>query len=459
MPKELALFICVLFILRLLVKDRHLRPMTSWALCLPLLWIVVIGSKPVSFWFGESIQFQGPRDYAEGSLLDRNVFLLLIIAGLLVVLLRRGIDLKKVLASNRWLFAFFLFCGISILWSDYPFVSLKRWVKDIGNVVMVLIILTERDAIGALRAVFARFTYLAIPLSVLFIKYFPDLGRFYNRWTWEPVYIGVGTGKNGLGALVFICGLFLVWDLIQMWTLDGRKIGREQLFERVVLLLMVAWLMKMANSATSLVCLFLGTGILLFIRRPFAKRQIRYLGSWSLVITLLIFIAYSTQGILETFVGLVKRDITLTGRTDLWAEMLTEPINPLIGKGYQSFWLGPGAERLWELYSYHPNQAHNGYLDTYINVGLIGLGLLLAMIIVAGRNLKNEVLIGGKYGMLLFPFLVTIVLYNWTEAVFNRHSILWLILIIAALKPQPPKAMYGPTAENKNAVSQYGGGK
>ena len=451
MPRQLALFICVLLILWLFARDRKLRPMTSGALWVALLWIVIIGSRPVSFWFGGGLQVVTPDDYLEGSPLDRNMYLLLMVMGL-VVLWRRGINWGRIFASNRWVFVFFLYCGISIIWSDYPFVGFKRWIKDLGNVVMVLIILTEKDPVQATKAVFARFTYFVIPLSVVFIKYFPEFGRYYNRGTWEPAYSGVTIEKNGLGCLVLICGLFWVWDLIEMRTTGGRKTDGVDLLGRVILLLMMFWLIGNANSSTALVCLILGAGILLFMRRPLAKRWVRHLGKYSLVIGFLIFLLYSVPSIREAFVGMVGRDMTLTGRTDLWVELLSEPINPLLGTGYQSFWLGSRAERYWEKWSFHPNQAHNGYLETYLNGGLLGVCLLMAMIISAGSNLKKEMLLGGSsYGILRFSFLAVIVFYNCTEAMFNKMSPVWFILLIATLKyPRSPTSMSENIAPNAN---------
>jgi len=217
MPPQLALFISLLFTVWLFARDRKLRPLTSWALWIPLLWIVIIGSRPVSTWFGGGLQADTPQDYLEGSPVDAMVFLLLIVAGL-GVLVRRKVSWGRLFASNRWLFAFFFYCCVSIVWSDYPFPAFKRWIKDFGNVVMVLIIFTEKDYVQTMKAVFLRFTYVAIPLCFVFIKYFPEIGRYLDRWTWKFRYCGIATDKNGLGLVVFISGLFLIWDLIEMLT-------------------------------------------------------------------------------------------------------------------------------------------------------------------------------------------------------------------------------------------------
>lgn len=442
MPPQIALYIYLLFILWLFTRDRKLRPMTSSALWIPLLWIIIIGSRPFSAWFGGGILVDSPDDYLDGSPVDRMFFLILIILGLMVVLKRR-VNWRVVFSSNRWLFAFFLYCLISVIWSDYPFVGFKRWIKDVGNVLMVLVILSEKDPVQAIKAVFTRYTNLAIPLSVLFIKYFPNIGRYYNRWTWEPSYGGVTLEKNALGAITFICGMFLVWDLLQLHHAGNIRERKMDLLGRALLVIMVIWLMVMVNSSTSLVCLILGTGILIVIRSPLVRQQVRYLGTYILLLSVMMLLINFVPGVMEMLVEALGRDMTLTGRTDLWSDVLREPIDPLLGTGYQSFWLGTRAEHMWEKYYFHPNQAHNGYIETYLNGGLVGVFLLFAMIISGGSSLKKELLHGSEYWMLRFSFLIVVPFYNWTEAMFNKLSLVWVIMLIALLQyPRLQKSVF-----------------
>jgi exopolysaccharide production protein ExoQ len=204
------------FIVWLFVMDRQQRPAISYALWLPVIWAAIVGSRPVSFWFGIEVQLDASESSIEGSAFDRNLFLFLIMAGA-CVLWSRKIDWRRIVTNNKWMCAFFVYIAISALWSDYPFVSLKRWVKIFGNVVMVLVILTDKNPVQAVRAVLLRCGYLLIPLSVLFIKYYPHIGRGYARYTMEPICMGVTLGKNEFGVMVALCGLFLFWELVQVY--------------------------------------------------------------------------------------------------------------------------------------------------------------------------------------------------------------------------------------------------
>jgi O-antigen ligase len=416
-------------------------------------------------WFNVNIPQESIEDYLEGSPVDRVVFLLLIIAGS-VFLLKRRVNWGSLLKSNKWFFAFFIYCAISIIWSQYPYVALKRWAKDVGNVIMILIILTERDHVNAVKAVFTRYIYLAIPLSVVFIKYFPEIGREYNRWTWVPSFIGVSTNKNDLGMILIVCGLFLVWDFFDVRTdqvikesteegLDGgmeESMGpdRSILFGRIILMAMLAWLLVMIKSSTAIVCLLLGIGSYFLYQ---SRKVTEHFGAYTILLVLIVLSFYVIGP--RVFISILGKDATLTGRTELWADLLNIRIVPLIGAGYKSFWMGPWVLDLWEKYAFRVNQAHNGYLEIYLNGGLIGVGLLLAMIVSTGSKLKKELLDGDNLATFVFSLFITALISNLTEATFNALSIIWLVILLAALY-YPPSSGQPLLAENEVSETFFG---
>ena len=62
----------------------------------------------------------------------------------------------KIVLANRPLLLFFAYCFLSILWSETPFVSLKRCVKAVGDVIMILVILTDSEPLNAAKSFFTR---------------------------------------------------------------------------------------------------------------------------------------------------------------------------------------------------------------------------------------------------------------------------------------------------------------
>ena len=159
---------------------------------------------------------------ADGSPLDSMVFLVLIIAGA-AVLSRRRINWGALFRHNRLLFIFFVYLGIRRLWSDYPFVSFKRWIKDVGNVIMVLVVISDHNPSPAVRFLLARCCYILLPLKIVIHKIFSRAGTCLRSYGRASSFIcGVATDKNMLGVSLFACSLVLIWMLLQP---DRRRTG------------------------------------------------------------------------------------------------------------------------------------------------------------------------------------------------------------------------------------------
>src|SRR5262249_8826374 len=139
----------------------------------------------------------------DGNPVDRVVFTGLLLLGLIILVSRKQ-QVVKILQSSGPILLFLAYCLVSFLWSDFPGVAFKRWNKALGDWVMVMVVLTDPRPIAALKRLLSITTYTLIPLSILFIKYYPDIGRNYGRWLGEVHYLGVTTDKNTLGAICLL---------------------------------------------------------------------------------------------------------------------------------------------------------------------------------------------------------------------------------------------------------------
>src|SRR5713101_8317734 len=144
MPASIATLVFALGIVGLFALDRDRDERTSIALWLPVVWLCIGGSRMVSDWF-QQWPYKSSADMTataaqllDGSPLDRNILMALIAIGVAVLLTRRA-TVKAVLGANAAILVFFLYCAVSTLWFDYPFVAFKRWTKAFGDLVMVLI--------------------------------------------------------------------------------------------------------------------------------------------------------------------------------------------------------------------------------------------------------------------------------------------------------------------------------
>ncbi len=436
MTPPLALLVFGSLIATLFLLDRDSTQKTSVALWISIVWLLIGGSRPVSQWLagltgtgGQITEVSKSSDlYQDGSPLDRNILITLLVLAIIVVA-RRGPVLARVLRQNWAILAFLLYGGVSVLWSDYPDVAFKRWIKVVGNLIMILVIVTDSSPIAAVKKVLARTGFILITLSVLLIKYFPDLGRGYHPWEWTPYYTGVTTNKNELGMICLTFGLYSTWRVIGEFSSAKKKRRLAPTTAHIIVLLMLAWLFYMANSMTSLSCFLMATSLMVGLSLPFAKNR-----AVVHVCVVAILAIATTALFLDIGAGLVRtlgRDPTLTGRTEIWHMALKMTENSLFGTGFESFWLGDRLKKIWSIYWWHPNEAHNGYIELYLNLGWIGISLMAGMIVMGYRNVIRSFRRDPENGKLRLAYFISALAYNFTEAGFRMICPVFTVFLLA----------------------------
>lgn len=430
----LALLAWILWLVWIFYKDGREKRLVSSAVWIVVAWVTIYASRPVTEWFsmGESLSRQVALD--EGNPLEATISLSLIVAGV-AILFRRRVQLSSVMAGNIWLVVFYLFWLLSTIWSDYPVITLKRLIKDLGNIEMILIVLTDKDPVAGIRAVITRVAYICIPMSVLLIRYYPEWGRTYTGFDQsELMWVGVATHKNTLGVLAFIGALFLLWELLDSRTKKSQVKDKSLMISRCGVLALCWYLLLIANSATSLACAVLGSSLLVILRHPTVTRMVGRVEMMALVAMLLFITTDSIFSIKELIiVDLLGRDMTLTTRTEVWPILLSYQDSPILGTGFNSFWAG---ERLLKVFDTVGGiiQAHNGYLETYLNGGLVGMGLLFMLIISAYIRLRRKLVLNQPGSSMRLIVLILAIIYNNSEASFNKVGIMWFVTLYALME-------------------------
>jgi exopolysaccharide production protein ExoQ len=448
---NVALLLTVAFVLFLFRRDFRERPNVTGALWLPILWMFIIASRPVSQWlkvFG--LSGFGGTSLEEGSPLDSSVYLALIVAGF-YVLSKRQVSLSEIFRNNGWLMAFLLYCFIAIIWSDYPFVAFKRWTKILGHPIMVLIVFTEPDPEEALRRLMKRCAYVIVPVSILFVKYYRAIGCRVGEWG-ESTNTGIAQGKNMLGADCFILGLFFFWHLLQIWQTERGKARRKELWFTGGLLLITGYCLQMAHSSTSWIALLVGVLTMVVLGLRFVNK--RFIGAYAVAAVLILVIAQLSFDIYGIIVDLTGHGGTIEGRGQLWQNLLETDSNPILGAGFESYWLGEQLQKLWDLPDYahwKPDEAHNGYLEAYLNLGIVGLFILIGLILATFRKCSLELLKDFEWGRFRMALLVAIVAYNWTEAAFKGLHIVFVAFYLIAVNY--PRLGTSPIARSFDATN------
>jgi O-antigen ligase len=398
--------------------------------------MLILGSRPLSWWLG--ISGAGSTDL-EGNWFDRLLYLGLIFVAM-CILVKRRISWDALLGQNKALVFFYVVLLATVIWAPFPTIVFRRWFKDIGAIFIILLILTETDPLEASKALFARCAYVWFPLSEIFAKYFPGIGREYSK-SGGAMYSGVTPQKNSLGAIILVAALFLVTELIAAnRPLFGRRLKTGRFtrflsghhFTILIALAMGMWLLKLSASRTSQICFVLGVLIILSHKLPVLRTDPRRIIVLALVALPVFYISNMMFGLSDKFLAMIGRNPTLTGRTEIWQAIKKHPVNPAIGLGYMMYWDYYGGVDL-ERYTVKYKTSHNGYLDTYLDAGVLGLCALAILLLAVGRRSTREFLTGSQWGRLAFAFFVAMLLYNVAETTYGRRSSLWFVFLLFAI--------------------------
>ena len=211
-------------------------------------------------------------------------------------------------------------------------------------------------------------------------------------------------------------------------------------------------LLLTSNSKTALGLLFLTpmlAGATLFIHKHSRISPALILLSipvcWLVLTTLTGFSIYRISYILYG-------DPTFTGRSIIWDFVESEiEHRPLLGWGYQSFWLvGPDAPSIVNAPGWvkdMPN-GHNGYLDVKVELGYVGYALFLGFILTTLHAIGRIADRAPMRAWAVLTLALQIIITNGLESIWMRgFEMLWIVFLILAAeiarywKPNSAKAM------------------
>jgi O-antigen ligase len=207
---------------------------------------------------------------------------------------------------------------------------------------------------------------------------------------------------------------------------------RRTILLDIAFITMTLWLLSMADSATSSICLGLGMLIIALAHTKAIKRRPSLLtAAIPLVIGLYLTLEFLLDvHLIAVLAVAVGRDPDLTGRTNIWSVVLDAGTNPLIGAGYETFWLGDRLQWVWERAG-AVNEAHNGFLEVYLTLGLIGLALYCVFLVKSYVSIVAKIT-ASNMGSLNLALWTVLVFYNVTESALRGH-LMWIAFLLGAI--------------------------
>jgi exopolysaccharide production protein ExoQ len=395
-----------------------------------------IGTRP----FGDL----SPAERASGSPLDRLVALGLFGLSLVVIFGYREAALQRI-RSNLLLYLVVGFCQISVLWSDYPDLTLRR---------AVLLTLLTAIATGIAAGItdLRKFhTYLFFGLGAVVLVNLAGTALWPAQAISDIGVKGLYTQKNVAGSVAMMTLIVGV-----AWTARARTPVAITLGSVALLLAAVFLFVSRSKTSIGLTALALVIGGLFTVVQYAGHRFAILVASAALlflmgVLCLLIYYDFDT----DRLFGLVLSDTSFSGRDELWSFAWKSAMQrEWLGHGYGAFWdvgdandplakLEPGTW-LGDVEKGVINQAHNGYLELWLHVGLPATVTAVVYIIVAlaratiaavgSATTPDDKSAFAAIALLLFTFL----LHNLTEASLFMRGIQFfnLVLLLALLAPR-----------------------
>jgi O-antigen ligase len=219
----------------------------------------------------------------------------------------------------------------------------------------------------------------------------------------------------------------------------------------------------MAHSATALAIFLAISGFFVAARLPFFVSAPNRLVITAITFSALSVILESLFGLKDRVIRLLGREPDLTDRKPLWDTLLDMVVNPWIGAGYENFWSAARLREVSERVGAFLLQAHNGYIDLYLNLGLIGIGLLGLTALRGLLNAKACLNSDYAHAVLALAFILSALAYNYTEAAFKPlHNVFTLMIfallslrvpVSSTLSPRPPIGATRSIHPDKSQVS------
>ena len=321
------------------------------------------------------------------------------------------------------LLAYLAFAGASVLWAFRPELSFIRFVQQVMIVTSIVLpaMLAARTT-DMFRGLFLCFAFASI-LNVFFVP-----GNLPSDVMLLGGYPGYFPGKNYLGELSAIACLLALHEMLYPGL--RRALG-------ILVVVIATSLLFLSNSKTAL-----GLALVVPLLAKLTLMIGKVMRTSPAIVLLSIPLCYAVlSGVsgfnLNRLSYILYGDPTLSGRTIIWDFARSEiERRPLLGWGYQSFWLvGPDAPSIVEAPGWIKNMpnAHNGYYDTMLEMGYIGLALLIIFIMATlhaiGRVAERDL----ARAWLALSLALFIILYNFLESLWMRgFEMLWVVFAIVA---------------------------
>ncbi len=318
-----------------------------------------------------------------------------------------------------------MWCGLSMLWSIDPGVSLRRSIALLMTTMCGLVLASRYDWNEMVQRIAFVFFVLAI-ISVFTALLWPakgitqelHVGAWRGPWV-EKNYLG---GNMTKGLVACMCAYAMRPDRWWLWIPGG-----------VLCFLLVIMSTSKTALLVSVACIGLFVAIRIFRRRPILRIPLMYFSVMGLSVFLILILAFP-----EDMFGLIGKDPTFTGRTDIW-ELLMQSIREkfVLGYGYGVYWqdeLGP-SYYVRSILEWGVPTAHNGWIESWLSCGVViialfGIHYIFTLLLAINRMKRGGV---ETYWAILSTLMF--LFFSMSEStILAQNDLTWVLYVATSAK-------------------------
>ncbi|AYG93779.1 O-antigen ligase family protein [Brevundimonas naejangsanensis] len=319
-----------------------------------------------------------------------------------------------------------LLTAASFFWSIAPDLTLRRF-PALAFTTLAGVALAARWRWRTLAEIIAVSMAVMAVASFLLGALLPDMGRMQELF--PGAWRGLWLEKNGLGNT-------MVMGVGAMLAAGAMVPERRRLW--FALSAVPLALIVLSTSKTALIVLVLSLASMAFVGLVKAGPLRAVIVTWLAVVGVIAAALLITTRS-ELFFDLLGKDATLTGRTEIWAGAIQQMADhPWRGFGYGAVWDDPNltGPKAWigHRANFTPANAHSGWLEIYLGLGLGGVILFAAWLLqVWGQSLWAAYTSPSAW--LLMPMMTSYTVTMLSESIsMNWHDLRWILFVALALK-------------------------
>lgn len=297
--------------------------------------------------------------------------------------------------------------GISLIWTPLMFESVKVYINVIGPICYFIImglVIDKGTIIGNLRAysnilLFCEIISLVLPGKVGYMD------------SVEGILRGIHLSRSALVIYLNFCIFINFLYIIEKY----KKSNVTNVFS-IVVIGIASILVLLTKSSTGILIVMLFFLLIFLVNSQKIYRWI-FTGSLALGIGIPLMNVNSPiiERLVEVFFG---KTLTFSGRKYIWQYAISNLAkHPILGNGFNS----TGEllrDKIIPIYEREASHTHNGFLEVFLQNGIVGLVLVVSIIVVVYKFVKY---LPSIQQYIFRAYLIVFIIFNFMEPYLNEQ--------------------------------------